>query len=205
MKHASLCSSTDQGALGQAQRRSMLTSTSARCSTSCVPLRRSATRARHTARQARPAASFMRFFDFDARKPASALASNRHALADCVRLCAREREHVGHEGLEGAALCRPLAQPKASISSVGASCGSGARSCASLHRDESGAAKEVCAWRRVRRDGWYTKLAVDRLLLNKLQTLLDPQYRQSFRRAEDRAKKQGGGYWWGPGENRPFP
>jgi hypothetical protein len=24
-------------------------------------------------------------------------------------------------------------------------------------------------------------------------------------RAEDRAKKQGGGYWWGPGENRPFP
>ena len=58
---------------------------------------------------------------------------------------------------------------------------------------------------KVRRDGWYTKLAVDRLLSDKLQTLLDPQYRQSFRRAEDRAKKQGGGYWWGPGENRPFP
>jgi len=46
---------------------------------------------------------------------------------------------------------------------------------------------------------WYTKLAVDRLFWDKLQTLVDPDYRASFRRAEQNAKKQGSGYWWGPG------
>jgi hypothetical protein len=46
---------------------------------------------------------------------------------------------------------------------------------------------------------FYTKLAVDRLLGDKLQMLVDPDYRQSFRRAEQAAKKQGSGYWWGPG------
>jgi hypothetical protein len=46
---------------------------------------------------------------------------------------------------------------------------------------------------------FYTKLAVDRLFWDKLQILVDPDYRQSFRRAEQAAKKQGSGYWWGPG------
>jgi hypothetical protein len=54
---------------------------------------------------------------------------------------------------------------------------------------------------------WYTKLAVDRLFWEKLQILVDPDYRQSFRRAEQAAKKQGSGYFWGPGESAPsrFP
>ncbi len=50
---------------------------------------------------------------------------------------------------------------------------------------------------------WYTKLAVDRLLWEKLQILIDPNYRQSFRRAEQNAKKQGSGFWWGPGDTTP--
>jgi hypothetical protein len=50
---------------------------------------------------------------------------------------------------------------------------------------------------------FYTKLAVDRLLWEKLQILVDPDYRQSFRRAEQAAKKQGSGYFWGPGESSP--
>jgi hypothetical protein len=50
---------------------------------------------------------------------------------------------------------------------------------------------------------WYTKLAVDRLLWDKLQVLADPDYRASFRRAEQNAKKNGSGFWWGPGEGAP--
>lgn len=50
---------------------------------------------------------------------------------------------------------------------------------------------------------FYTKLAVDRMFWDKLQVLVDPNYRQSFRRAEQAAKKQGSGYWWGPGSAAP--
>ncbi len=46
---------------------------------------------------------------------------------------------------------------------------------------------------------FYTKAATDRMLWDKLQILVDPDYRQSFRRAEQAAKKHGSGYWWGPG------
>jgi hypothetical protein len=50
---------------------------------------------------------------------------------------------------------------------------------------------------------WYTKLAVDRLLWDKMQILLDPNYRQSFQRSEQAARKQGGGFWWSRGESAP--
>ena len=50
---------------------------------------------------------------------------------------------------------------------------------------------------------WYTKLAVDRIFWEKLQMLFDPDYRDSFRRMEQNAKKQGTGYWWAPGTSSP--
>jgi hypothetical protein len=50
---------------------------------------------------------------------------------------------------------------------------------------------------------WYTKLAVDRLLWDKLQVMLDPNYRASFTRAQQRAKKQGQGFWWSQGDSGP--
>lgn len=50
---------------------------------------------------------------------------------------------------------------------------------------------------------WYTKLAVDRLLFDKLQILVDPNYRQSFRRQSELAKKSGSGFWWAPGTSAP--
>jgi hypothetical protein len=50
---------------------------------------------------------------------------------------------------------------------------------------------------------FYTKLAVDRMFWEKLQTLIDPDYRGSFRRMEQNAKKHGSGYWWGPGNSTP--
>lgn len=50
---------------------------------------------------------------------------------------------------------------------------------------------------------WYTKLAVDRMLWDKMQVLIDPNYRQSFRRAEQNARKQGSGFWWEQGTDAP--
>jgi hypothetical protein len=50
---------------------------------------------------------------------------------------------------------------------------------------------------------WYTKLATDRLLWDKMQVLIDPDYRGSFRRAEQSAKKSGTGFWFGPGDTTP--
>jgi len=50
---------------------------------------------------------------------------------------------------------------------------------------------------------WYTRLAVDRLMWDKLQTLVDPDYRGSWRRAEQRLRKEDTGFWWAPGENAP--
>lgn len=50
---------------------------------------------------------------------------------------------------------------------------------------------------------WYTKLAVDRMIWDKMQVLVDPHYRQSFNRQEQRAKQHGPGFWWGPGTGAP--
>lgn len=50
---------------------------------------------------------------------------------------------------------------------------------------------------------WYSKVATDRLLWDKLQVLVDPNYRQSFVRLQKNAAKQGSGYWWSPGQSAP--
>jgi len=51
---------------------------------------------------------------------------------------------------------------------------------------------------------WYSKLATDRIFFDQLQTLLDPDYRKSFRRYEKRMKKEFGQTFWGaPGNIRP--
>lgn len=51
---------------------------------------------------------------------------------------------------------------------------------------------------------FYTRLAVDRLLFDNIQQLVDPDYRGSFRRMEQRLKEETGqAYWWQPGDNAP--
>jgi hypothetical protein len=51
---------------------------------------------------------------------------------------------------------------------------------------------------------FYTKLAVDRLLWDNLQQLVDPDYRGSFRRMEETLRKDTGQqFWWQPGDNVP--
>lgn len=72
-------------------------------------------------------------------------------------------------------------------------------------RANSGPANDIFSTlRRWTPETWYTKLAVDRLLWDQMQTLLDPHYRESFRRQEQYAsRKGGGGYWWAPGQAAP--
>jgi hypothetical protein len=72
-------------------------------------------------------------------------------------------------------------------------------------KKSSGPGNEIfSSLRRWTPNTWYTKLAVDRLLWDQLQTLVDPHYRQSFDRANRAATKQGGtGYWWPRGEAAP--
>jgi hypothetical protein len=51
---------------------------------------------------------------------------------------------------------------------------------------------------------WYTKLAVDRLFWEQLQALVDPNWRDSFRRQTRAAsEKRGTGYWFAPGAAVP--
>jgi hypothetical protein len=50
---------------------------------------------------------------------------------------------------------------------------------------------------------WYAKLAFDRLVTDQIQEEIDPNYRQSWRRMEKRARDQRTEYYWAPGETAP--
>ena len=50
---------------------------------------------------------------------------------------------------------------------------------------------------------WYTKTAVDRMIWDKLQVLVDKNYRQSIARAAKRAHDEGSGQWWAVGSPAP--
>ncbi len=51
---------------------------------------------------------------------------------------------------------------------------------------------------------WFTKLATDRMIFDNIQSMVDPDYRQSFSRYEKRLKKDfGQTFWWAPGKPAP--
>ena len=51
---------------------------------------------------------------------------------------------------------------------------------------------------------WYTRLIVDRMLWDHLQTLTDPNYAASFARMRQRSRDEfGQEYWWKPGTSNP--
>lgn len=51
---------------------------------------------------------------------------------------------------------------------------------------------------------WFSKIATDRLIFDQIQTMIDPNYRQTFSRYEKRMKKEfGQSFWWRPGETLP--
>lgn len=51
---------------------------------------------------------------------------------------------------------------------------------------------------------WYTRMIVERMLLDQVEKALDPSYSDRMRKIEHRMKKQTGqGFWWTPGEATP--
>lgn len=51
---------------------------------------------------------------------------------------------------------------------------------------------------------WYSKLATDRMIFDNIQAMIDPDYKQSFRRYEKRMKKEfDQTFWWAPGQSSP--
>lgn len=51
---------------------------------------------------------------------------------------------------------------------------------------------------------WYARLALDRLMWERLQLLVDPDAEGVFRHMEERARRETGqNFWWRPGQLRP--
>lgn len=50
---------------------------------------------------------------------------------------------------------------------------------------------------------WYARLGFDRLILDQWQAAADPHYNASWSRMQSRARDQGTGYWWAPGDTAP--
>lgn len=51
---------------------------------------------------------------------------------------------------------------------------------------------------------WFSKIATDRILFDQIQTMIDPNYKQTFSRYEKRMKKDfGQSFWWSPGDIAP--
>lgn len=51
---------------------------------------------------------------------------------------------------------------------------------------------------------WYSRLALDRLMWDRVQELADPEYQRAFRRTEDRARRDfNQEFFWGPGDRAP--
>jgi hypothetical protein len=51
---------------------------------------------------------------------------------------------------------------------------------------------------------WYTRLGLERLVIDQLQMMADPKARSKLRRLEGRYRTDyGQKYWWRPGETEP--
>ena len=72
--------------------------------------------------------------------------------------------------------------------------------------EETNAARELLRFVKGNVPGvnaWYGKLALQRMLLDELDELADPDVRQARRRFERTARDQGTEFWWAPGEDAP--
>lgn len=52
-------------------------------------------------------------------------------------------------------------------------------------------------------NAWWGQLAVNRMLLDEMQRLADPDAKKRWRRMEREAREQGTAYWWAPGDPLP--
>lgn len=78
-----------------------------------------------------------------------------------------------------------------------------------LGKIATGVAKgqDVARWVKAFTPGstlWYTRAATDRIIFDQMQALIDPDYRKSFAREEQRIRKDyGQGFWWKRGKMLP--
>lgn len=51
---------------------------------------------------------------------------------------------------------------------------------------------------------WYTRLAFERIIVDRMQTMLDPRAHNSFKQREAKQQQDfGSDYWWAPGDSQP--
>lgn len=50
---------------------------------------------------------------------------------------------------------------------------------------------------------WYARLAFQRVMMDQMQAMIDPEYYDSWDRMEKYAERTGQGYWWEPGQTAP--
>ena len=50
---------------------------------------------------------------------------------------------------------------------------------------------------------WYTRLALQREVMDQLQMMHDPTYYDSFSKMRQRARQDATDFWWNPGETAP--
>lgn len=71
-------------------------------------------------------------------------------------------------------------------------------------KDTTFGATAVGTLKRYTPGTFYTKLGVDRIMWDQVQTMVDPDYRASFRRAQDTLHKDTKQrFWWAPGSLEP--
>lgn len=74
-------------------------------------------------------------------------------------------------------------------------------------KDKTNSGRELVGFLRGHTPGgttWYLQLAYERVVLDQLQHLTDPEARAAFRRRMDRRRRDfGQDYWWRPGETSP--
>lgn len=70
--------------------------------------------------------------------------------------------------------------------------------------DTNFGASAVGALKRYTPGTFYTRTAVDRLMWDQIQQMVDPDYRESFRRAQQTLRRDTGQkFWWAPGSLEP--
>jgi hypothetical protein len=76
-----------------------------------------------------------------------------------------------------------------------------------MRGDDTNATQELIRFAAKYQPGssiWYTRLAYERLLIEQLQLMNDPQYRNNLRRIErNYYRNYGQEYWWRPGQTAP--
>lgn len=69
--------------------------------------------------------------------------------------------------------------------------------------DKWGAGFAQFVRRNINPETFYTRLIADRLVWDQIQSMIDPQYRNSWRRQQQYAQQTGTQFWWNPGTTAP--